>query len=284
MRVLFISDFTLEQREGGAQLSNSLIIEEGKSRGFEIVEHHHSSSITDFLSSYDLVVNSNLDAISKISPQKFDIIKKLPNSVRLEHDACSYLPPALRKELFKNCKKTFFLTQYHHSFFKELYGDYYNDPHIVYDPIDTSLFKKTSGDKKYDVVYCGFLHELKGLRQLINFASNNPKRHVDIFGWGDGETNLKDLFAAHKNIKFHGKRNHIEIAEIFQKCNAVFHSPLVNEPFCRMIGEALICGVQEIIGDISKIGAYLEFEKVGYNNFKEGCENAASIFWDKVIL
>ena len=51
MRVLFISDFTLEQRDGGAQVSNSLILKKGRELGHEIVEHDHTSSPVNFLSS-----------------------------------------------------------------------------------------------------------------------------------------------------------------------------------------------------------------------------------------
>tara|TARA_B110000285_G_scaffold233560_1_gene307724 strand:+ start:1051 stop:1197 length:147 start_codon:yes stop_codon:yes gene_type:complete len=36
-----------------------------------------------------------------------------------------------------------------------------------------------------------------------------------------------------------------------------------------VVGEALLCGIDEIIGDTSKIGAYKEFSKVGYDKLKE---------------
>ena len=281
MRILFVSDFTLEQRHGGAQVSNSLIIEHGKKLGYDIIEHHHSSSSTDFLSSYDLVINSNLEAISKIAPEKFELIKKLPNSVRLEHDSCSYLSDQNRRELFTNSHKNFFLTDYHYCFFKELYGESFKNVEIVYDPIDTSIFKKADYRKEYDIVYCGYLHPLKGLNHLTSFARENPQRHIHVFGWGD--FNVKDFFKKYPNISFDGEKKHSEIAEIFQKCNSVFHFPVVNEPFCRMIGEALLCGVEDVIGDKSKIGSLIEFNKVGYEKFKERCENAPSLFWEKVL-
>ena len=38
---------------------NNLIIKKGRELGHEIIEHDHTSSIVDFLSSYDLVINSN---------------------------------------------------------------------------------------------------------------------------------------------------------------------------------------------------------------------------------
>ena len=83
MKVLFVSDFTLEQREGGAQVSNFLILKKGRELGHEIVEHDHTSSIIDFLSSYDLMVSSNLEAISRRNPEKLEFILKHPNHIRL---------------------------------------------------------------------------------------------------------------------------------------------------------------------------------------------------------
>ena len=281
MKILFISDFTLKQRRGGAQVSNAFVIEEGRKRRHEIVEHHHNSSIIDFLTSYDLVINSNLEAISKIAPAKLDYILGMSNCVRLEHDSCSYLRDEDREILFTKSKKNFFLSNYHYSFFKDIYGDYFKNVEIIYDPVDTTIFKKEEKEKIYDVVFCGYLHPLKGLNNLIHFARNNPNRNVDVFGWSD--ENPDTLFKKEPNITFKGILEHEKIASIFQQCNAVFHSPVVREPFCRMVGEALLCGVEEIIGDTSKIGSYLEFEKVGYEKFKQGCEEAASLFWEKVI-
>ncbi len=280
MRVLFISDFALEDNSGGAQVSNKIIIDKGRELGHEIKEHSYRSSATDFLSSYDLVVNSNLEAISRITPEKIPLILRMPNSVRLEHDSCSYLTDSLRERLFSNAEKNFFLSDYHLEFFRNLYGDYFHDVEINYDPIDTSLFNKSENPNEYDVVYCGYLHPLKGLNKLLDFAKTNPDRRVDVFGWG--EASVDNVFKDIKNIKYHGLLSHNEVSEVFKRSKALFHSPIVNEPFCRMVGEALLCGVDEIIGDTSKIGSYKEFSKVGYDKFKEGCENAASKFWEKI--
>ena len=34
---------------------------------------------------------------------------------------------------------------------------------VVYEPINTEIFVDEQKDKIYDVIYCGFLHPLKGL-------------------------------------------------------------------------------------------------------------------------
>ena len=279
MKVLFISDFTLDQREGGAQVSNSLIVERGRELGHEIVEHNHTSSIIDFLSSYDLMVSSNLEMISRKSPEKVDFILKHPNHIRLEHDSCSYLSNKDRENLFNSSRLNFFLSEFHISFFRDFYGDFFENVEIVYDPIDTNIFKPQDCEKIHDVVYCGYLHPLKGLNDLVKFAQTNPDREVSVFGWG--ELDCEAFFSSYSNVTFGGAKKYKEVAEIFQQSKALYHNPVVNEPFCRMMGEALLCGVEEIIGNTSKIGAYLEFEKVGYEKFRDGCNNAADIFWKK---
>tara|TARA_R110002020_G_scaffold207564_4_gene413169 strand:- start:99 stop:974 length:876 start_codon:yes stop_codon:yes gene_type:complete len=281
MRVLFVSDLTLERNKvGGAQLSNSFIIEKGKELGYEIVEHDYESSIVDFLSTYDLLISSNLEVISNKTPEKVNFILKHPNHVRIEHDSCSYLTNKTRKKLFSSSRLNFFLSEFHISFFKDFYGDFFENVEIVYDPIDTNIFKPKNCDKIYDVVYCGYIHPLKGLNDLVKFAQNNPHREISVFGWG--EADCEALFSGHPNLTFGGSKKHGEIAQIFQQSKALYHNPVVNEPFCRMMAEALLCGVEEIIGDTSKIGAYLEFEKVGYEKFRKGCDKAADNFWEKI--
>jgi len=285
MRVLFVSDLTLERNKvGGAQLSNSFIVERGKQLGHEIVEHDYESSIVDFLSTYDLLISSNLEVISNRSPEKLNFILKHPNHVRIEHDSCSYLQQETRKSLFKSSKKNFFLSKYHISFFRELYGDFFENIEIVYDPIDTDIFSLKDTPKIYDVVYCGYIHPLKGSDNLIKFARNNPDRTLDVFGWSSTQSpdDLKKYFQTESNINYRGVVEHEEIASVFQQSKALFHNPLVREPFCRMVAEALLCGVEELIGDKNKIGSYLEFQDVGYENFKDGCKNATTKFWDKV--
>ena len=280
MKILFVSDYTLAQREGGAQRSNSLLIKKGKELGHEIVEHNYESSITDFLASYDLIIHSNLEHINSINPEKIDFLKRLPNCIRLEHDSCHYLDTRARAHLFTTSIKNFFLSDFHLSFFKELYGDYFINTEIVYDPIDTELFCKTDQEKIYDVVYCGFIHELKGAEKIINFARKNPEKQISIFGWS--HRNPYELFENEKNIHFGGLKTQEEVASILKQSKAIFHSPIVNEPFCRMVAEALLCGVEEVIGEVDKIGSYLEFQKVGYDEFKNKCGNAAENFWEKV--
>ena len=54
----------------------------------------------------------------------------------------------------------------------------------MYDPIDAEIFNRGgSTERDLDVVYCGFLHPLKGFNNLIDFAKQNPNRKINVFGW-----------------------------------------------------------------------------------------------------
>jgi glycosyltransferase involved in cell wall biosynthesis len=280
MNILFISDFNLNQNSGGAQVSNDIIIQKGLELGHNITLHNYDSSPLNLIYKYDLIISSNLEVINQTSKYLFDFIVNHPNHARLEHDSCLYLSKENRELLFKSSKLNFFLSQFHLDFFKNLYGDIFNNTEIIYDPIDTSLFYNDNSEKIYDIIYCGLIHPLKGLNNLIDFCKKNSERKIDIFGWPE-DKNIINQLSSLTNIKLNNKVSHSEIAEVFRKSKYIYHSPIVNEPFCRMVGEALLCGC-EFIGDESKVGSLQEFKKHGIDNFKNKCFNAASLFWEKI--
>lgn len=283
MKIIFISDFNLNQCSGGAEVSNDLIIREGLSRGHDIISYNHDTSPINLLQNYDLVVSSNLSLISSKDSGVIEFILSSNNHVRLEHDSCLYLTTESRAKLFSSSRINFFLSKFHLDFFKSMYGDIFKDTMIIPDPIDTDIFKKTeSSRKKYDIVYCGFLSELKGFGKLLEYARNNPERKIDIFGWGLESHQALSLSKEFKNITFNTKVNHESMPKIFNQCRSVFHNPILNEPFCRMVGEAILCGVEDIIGNPSKIGSFLEFKRLGLDKFKNRCCNASVDFWKNI--
>ena len=172
MNILFISDFNLNHNSGGAQVSNDIIIKRGLELGHNIILHNYDSSPLNLIYKYDLIISSNLEIINQTSKYLFDFIINHPNHVRLEHDSCLYLSKENRELLFKSSKINFFLSQFHLDFFKNLYGNIFDNIEIVYDPVDTSLFYDDNSEKIYDIIYCGLIHPLKGLNNLIDFCKN----------------------------------------------------------------------------------------------------------------
>ena len=282
MNILFISDFSLNEKYGGAEISNSILINEGRRLGHTITEFTVNSSPTVLFQRYDLVISSNFCALNYNDIYRFifNFIINHPNHVRLEHDSCLYFNQEDRKKLFTSSKRNFFLTEFHSNFFRDFYGDYFSNIEIVYDPIDVDRFVNTNSEKIYDIVYCGFLSDLKGANNLINFANQNTDRHITIFGWSEDQS-IVDRIKSIKNISLKQKIEHSLIHEVYQKAKYIYHSPKINEPFCMMVAEALLSGCS-FIGDHEKIGSYKEIQKNGIEVFKNKCKQSKEIFWNSI--
>ena len=282
MKVLFISDFSIEQNSGGAQISNDIMIKRGREIGHEIDEYNYDSSPMTFLSNYDVIISSNLQHIMQTQQSAFvfDKIISHPKHIRYEHDSCHYLPEDIRKLLFSSSIINFFLSNFHISFFKQYYGDYFNNVHIVYDPIDVNLFNKNNLTQTKDILYCGFLHHLKGIDNLISFANLYPERNISIYGWAEDE-NITNRIQKIKNIDFKGKISNKDLIQVYKDHKYIYHNPIVNEPFCRMVGEACLCGL-DFIGDENKIGSVQEFKSKDYTSFSNLCNKSPDIFWKTI--
>lgn len=274
MKVLLISDFGLKHTSGGAQRSNDIIIKEGKSRGHVVNTFHYDSSSSILLDSYDFVISSNLEVITRVYPRLVDSIPELKNHIRLEHDSNTYWTQEFREKFWGSCILSFFLTDFHLSFFKEMYGDIFKNVKIVPDPIDDS-FKDLGMNRNDYIGYVGFFHELKGTRNFINFAIENSNKKFLVAGWGaeEWENEIKSL----ENVNFIGKICHSDMPLFYNKIGSLYYNPICNEPFCRSVGEALMCGTK-IIGGSNRIGS-LEMFKTD-PMYKDKCINAASNFWE----
>jgi|TARA_R100000479_G_scaffold121477_1_gene62501 glycosyltransferase involved in cell wall biosynthesis len=282
VNVLFISDFSIEQNSGGAQISNDIMIKAGLDRGHQITTYNYNSSPMTFLSNYDVIISSNLQHIlsSHQASFVFEKIVSHPKHVRYEHDSCHYLPEEARKSLFSSSIINFFLSDFHISFFKQYYGEYFDNVKIVYDPIDTELFNKKNITQSNDILYCGFLHPLKGVDNLISFANLNPDRQISVYGWAEDENTI-DKIKKINNIQFNEKISNEQLIEVYKNHKYIYHNPIVNEPFCRMVAEACLCGL-EFIGDESKIGSVQEFKSKDYDSFSNLCKQSPEIFWQTI--
>jgi glycosyltransferase involved in cell wall biosynthesis len=276
MRILLISDFGIEHTPGGAQRSNQIIVEEGIARGHDVRLFHYDSNTSLLLDSYDFVISSNLEVISRVYPKLVENIPLLKNHVRLEHDSNSYWNNDFRKYFWSSCIKSFFLSEFHLQFFKELYGDIFNNVVIVPDPIDSSFYDMKL-KRSDDIGYIGFFHELKGTGNFVEFANDNMDKKFLVAGWGSDEwiAQIKGL----DNVKFLGKIEYRDMRLFYNMISSLYYNPICNEPFCRSVGEALMCGTK-IIGGSNKIGSLEMFKRC--QTFREKCINAASDFW-KII-
>ncbi len=275
MKVLWIADFSLRHSPGGAQRSDALIIEEARRQGINLIEFNYDSNPAIVSDSYDAIITANLETISKQYPTLIDLASSHVAHFRVEHDANRYLSVDQRKNLFGSARVSFFLTKFHYDQFVNSYGDIFNNPKIVPDPIDSDFFYDRGGERDSKILYTGFMHDLKGTREFVSYAMESPDKEFVCAAWGDEiyEFVLRNL----PNVNFLGKVNFEEMPELYNQHSTMFYKPRFYEPFCRCVGEALLCGMKIDSNDL--VGCVHEIERVGKENFTEACRNAPKTLW-----
>ena len=278
MRILWVSDYTLKSSPGGAQRSNHLIIEEGRKRGHQVTEFDVESNDGLLHPDYDLLVSSNLAALSQ-KPNFVEWLTTFPNHVRVEHDSNRYLEASVRKSLFLSCKKAFFLSNFHLSQFTNSYGDYFSNAEIIPDPIDASMFYDMGLEREDKTLYVGYLHPYKGTNSLFSYAIENPEEDFVVAGWSS-IPQLIQTCQIMPNIEFIGTVDFSEMPSLYNKYKRMFYRPTIYEPYCRSVAEAIFCGMEIMGNDL--IGCLHHMEEVGKDKMVSQCTKAPEFFWKSV--
>ena len=278
MKVLWVSDYTLKHNQGGAQRSNHLIIEEGKKRGHKIIEFSVDSNDSLLTPDYDLLVSSNLEALSR-KDNFIEWLATFPKHVRVEHDSNRYLDSKSRKSLFTSCQKAFFLSNFHIQQFVSSYGDYFHNAEVIPDPIDSSLFFDQQKEREDKILYVGFMHQIKGTNDLFSYAIENTVLSFVVAGWSEN-CHFINMCQTIPNIEFLGTVEFSQMPELYNSYKKLFYKPTFYEPYCRSVAEAICCGMEIIGNDL--IGCIHHMEEVGKDAMVSQCSRAPELFWENV--
>jgi len=283
MKVLWISDFNINNNPGGSQRTDDEIIKEGRKRGHEITCFNLNDR--DELiqaNTFDLLVSNNLEHLRLRRPEVFQFICQFPNHVRLEHDSCSYLSVEDHKLLYGSAKQSFFLSDYHHRMFVERFGPIFHNVSIITPPINTKKFKVTkSPEERQDkTLYIGFMHFLKGTQNFFSHVLHNPDKQFVVAAWGD--PNMENTVRRFPNVEFLGTVSYDYMPVLYNKYKTLYYHPIGFEAFCRAVGEAVLCGIDLEVGD--NIGAVHDYNSYGLQEFRKRCDESKNKFWDLVEI
>lgn len=281
-KILWLADYDLHQAAGGAQRSDKILIDHGKSLGYNILKVNHETFGSHIdIHNFDVVVSSNLCALTAKNKWIIDDIAKHKYHVRLEHDSNTYLTQEDRIKLFGSCKKTFFLTEYHHQFFISDFGDIFKNVEIVADPIDTNLFFDYKKPRESKMLYVGYMHPLKGSYNFFDFALANQDKQFVVSSWTEYPS-LDFLCRNVPNVEYLGITEFEKMPDLYNKYESLYYNPNLREPFCRSFAEAILCGCKIYCPKLDQIGSYHDLKKHGKEKFIENCKNAPSNFWEKL--
>ena len=168
---------------------------------------------------------------------------------------------------------------------KNAYPEYISKYHLIYNGIDTSLFKKRDNyipQKPIKIGYAGRIVENKGLFVLMKaicLLNNKYNFSCEIYIAGEGENSFLDKFnnfIAEKNLKkiFHYQKFLIDMSKFYQNIDIFVLPSIVKESFGMVLCEAMYSGVPVISTDS---GAQGEIIDNNINGFLVPSKNADAI-------
>lgn len=276
MKVLWISDFNINNNPGGSQRTDDEVIRAGLSEGHNITRFNIDDSDELLKDSYDIVVSNNLEHMRNRRPNVFGFILNHPNHIRFEHDSNAYLTVEDRKALFGKAKRNLFLSRYHHDTFVELYGSIFHSVDIITSPISEDFKILKGEDEREDsILSLGFMHFLKGTHNFFAYALRNPQKNFVVAGWGP--PNLEMTAKRLDNVKLLGTVPYDQMPLLLNQYKTLYYHPAKFEPFCRSVGEAILCGMKlDVSGNI---GAVRDFNQYGLEGLRKMCLESKHKFW-----
>jgi len=122
------------------------------------------------------------------------------------------------------------------------------------------------------------MHFLKGTHSFFTHVIKNPDKKFVMAAWG--AKTLERTARRFPNVEWLGTVPYDKMPELFNQYQRMYYHPAKFEPFCRSVGEALLCGIEVDGGD--NIGALKDYHEFGLDSLRQMCSQSKKTFWDLV--
>ena len=295
MRVAWVSDFSQESKlKGGAEISEFLMMEEGRKRGHSITMFDSSLSINfdERLYNYDLFVINNILRFNKEQIRKIRDNLMVPyinylhdyNFCKYRNADCMFYNCSLCDngnnpdyhwfgKLFDNAIFNVFLSPLHLKLTVKKYPNLTNSV-IIPSPIDLSKFKPNNVQAKGNYLYFGNIYKGKGIDKVLKEFKDKGKKLC--FAGQFWDPSFKEEIM--KDHTYLGEIPYDKIPELLNNFEYFIRYTPLKESFGRSTVEALACGCKIISNN--KIGA--DSFDCSEKELIEKCDRAPKVFWDKI--
>jgi len=273
-KILWLVDFTTtEVPAGGAEITDSYVIQAGRTLGLDITIVRPASLRSDILFNADLVILSNCYDFPTPALQRVQETK--PYVVYL-HDSGRWLSVVKNiPDLLIRSKVSIFLSPLHRDCFKTFLG--IDDNILLIPPHIPPNFYDAGEDRDNKILFVGNIHDGKGVKSIIEYAKNNQQTHIDFYfnrSQGPLLSQLKGL----SNCNLVGFVPKEVIFNNYNKYAYFIHIPQHFEAFGRSVAEAFLCGCKLIVNE--RVGA-LSYGW-DYATFRQKTLNSHFDFWKKL--
>ena len=274
-QVAWLSDYTLEDRPGGCQETNQVMINAGKELGLNIETVRPKDCENwelDKFKEYKLIIINNLT----LFPAKtLNYIIDNCKYIRYEHDYASLDRLKEIPKLFDNSVANIFLSPLHRNQFIKRVRLEYKKIHLQPSPV--LGFKSLDIEREKDlIVYAGLLSYGKGLRNVVDFMNRNKDLRLEVYSWNHADY-IHEFNTT--NIKFIGAKKNEELIEVYNKANYFIHMPDWQEPFGRAVMEAYYSGCNLLLNNKLGCRSY-DWDWTNHDEMIERNNNHANDFWD----
>jgi len=262
MRIGWLHDWRLEERPGGAQLTNELMIRAAPPWA-EVVRCWPGG-----MRPADAYILNN---VKRFSQEELEAACSRPY-VKYEHDYWDCPQPWQREwigPVYAGARGALFLSPLHRDSFLRLSGVRPKRMACVPSPIDVETFRaaRRRAGKRRGVVWLGEFQPHKGVMEACRWAARHEP--VDFYGWGP----LKPFGPG---VRFLGRLPCERVPGVLARYEKLLFLPRWPEPFGRVVAEAKLAGCELICSP--NVGA-LSWGWRTLEEWEEGVGEAPQRFW-----
>lgn len=250
MKIIWFTDFTTnEVPAGGAEITDSYIIQAGLDMGYSIQVVRPDFYRPEILNKTDLVIfSNNFEFPDNI---KSGIMKRIPY-VAYSHDIGRWGDVIRRNpDMFSKAKASIFLSPGHQDKFQRYLDKAKNviciPPHIP------EYFYDKGINRIGKVLYAGNLYDGKGIINVLDFVKANPNVRVDFY-YQRFSQHILTALQSESRCSLRGYIPVEELNKTYNQYRYFIHLPKEYEAFGRASAEAYLSGCGMIINQ--KVGAF----------------------------
>lgn len=261
--VAWISSRSYPEYEGGAEITEYVLMEKGRKQGLKI-DYWNKNPEKD----YDLYLFGNTH---DWYPQKvFDLIEG-KRFVFFSHD------PLIKEQTLRLLKNSFlvvFMSPKHRDFFLSKLK---KKKTLLQPPAFLDLEKWYSTKKENYAVYIGDLNEYKGVQNLYSYAKDHPETTFKVFG-----RNFASFPFTLDNFHYYGWLPTEDVAKELAKAKYFVHLPSRVDPGPHMVIKAYLSDCELIVNENVGVLSYTEWNWDNKEEIKKKLREKTNTFWERI--
>lgn len=250
-KILWITDYILSERLGGAEIDDNKLITYLKINKIDVqtltlkeLEIAPSSMRLKIKNWDGKFILSNINQIYKINPTLITDLLNSKNYIKVEHDHSwlhKIIPDKIILDIFTRAKGIVFFSPGQLVKHAE-WGIKTEKAITIPPPFERDEFYNTNSPALFGSgIYASFISKSKGILNIFKFALENKQYKIDLFGPVEEKELLVDM---PKNVKYKGTVRPEEMLDLYNQYTFAIHLPEIYESFSRFVAEAYLCGLE----------------------------------------